>query len=303
MKAFSYTKSPYLVAEIDKIEELRKTLLLTTLSPNEEILFQWNTQIDRIYFTFLLNNKQIARSEIKSLIKTNSLEVSRFKKTLDYLYQQWLVSSETVNVKAFTTLYLLLYGKRANPPEEDLQNSLKYIQTNPDNPLVASALSQILLLTTDYFGPESNLMAPLAGLLFLYKYGYDFRRMLVLEEYYYQHKDRYQGLINRSLRDTNITPWLEFVVEAASYQLNKLLRQISSKDYAQNDSRLVVGLNDRQNSLLRLLDEPGSKISNKIVQKKFKVSPITAARDLAKLVNLGVLFAIGKGRSTYYTKV
>ncbi len=44
-------------------------------------------------------------------------------------------------------------------------------------------------------------------------------------------------------------------------------------------------------------------ITNKKVQKLFKVSQITASRDLAKLASVGLLFTHGKGRSVYYTKV
>jgi len=35
----------------------------------------------------------------------------------------------------------------------------------------------------------------------------------------------------------------------------------------------------------------------------FKVSQITASRDLSKLGALGLLFIHGKGRSVYYTKI
>ncbi|MCX6732604.1 MAG: hypothetical protein NTV98_03635 [Candidatus Roizmanbacteria bacterium] len=54
---------------------------------------------------------------------------------------------------------------------------------------------------------------------------------------------------------------------------------------------------------MNLFSTPGAKVSNRMVQKKFKVSQITASRDLAKLADSGLIFAIGKGRSTYYTKV
>ncbi len=62
-------------------------------------------------------------------------------------------------------------------------------------------------------------------------------------------------------------------------------------------------LNDRQTSILNMLDLPQGSITNRKIQKAYKVSQITASRDLAKLTTLGFLFSHGKGRSVYYTKV
>jgi Fic family protein len=100
----------------------------------------------------------------------------------------------------------------------------------------------------------------------------------------------------------NVTPWLEFVVEGTEYQLNKILKQISSREYEATQEKQLLDLNERQKNILSFLDQPSSKINNKTVQKMFKISAITAARDLAKLTRLGLLFTVGKGRSTYYTK-
>jgi Fic family protein len=53
---------------------------------------------------------------------------------------------------------------------------------------------------------------------------------------------------------------------------------------------------------MAIVDRPGTRITNKMVQKHFKVSQITASRELAKLATLGLIISIGKGRSIYYTK-
>ena len=48
-------------------------------------------------------------------------------------------------------------------------------------------------------------------------------------------------------------------------------------------------LNERQKVILGILDQPGVSITNKTVQKRFKISQITASRDLSKLAILGLL--------------
>lgn len=311
MRNFSYTKSQLLVEETEKIEELRKKLLLSPLSPKDILYFRFSALVNRIYYSLLLAGVSITKKDVIKQLSPQGTrrlsepehEIVRYKKALDYLYHDWLVSTKAVSAPAAIHLFGIASNKRIQVNNEDLQNSLRYVQANPDNPLIQSALSEILILTSAFFGAESPKMAHLTGLLFLYKYGYDFRRMLVLEEYFFQHRDRYNSLITQSLRDPNVTPWLEFVIEATSEQLNSLLRQLSSKEYESDIPESFLDLNERQRTILTLLEGPGSKIQNRTVQKQFKTSAITAARDLAKLTSLGLLYPVGKGRSTYYTKV
>ena len=59
----------------------------------------------------------------------------------------------------------------------------------------------------------------------------------------------------------------------------------------------------RQKEIMMYLENPTASVTNKTVQKLFNISQITASRDLARLANLGLLLAHGKGRSVYYTKV
>lgn len=311
MKAFSYTKTPYLLDQIEKTEELRKTLLLTPLSLKDISYFKWKALVDRIHYSFLLKGTIRDKKTIEELLQPHSLaratsiqkEMVRYKKTLDYIYYNWLVTNNPITLTSLQEVYNELYGEKFRLEDKELHYNLRYIQTNPDNPLIQAGLAYVIFLSHGEISKEGALLSFLTPLMFLYKAGYDYRQFLVLEEYFSQHSDRYHRLISESVRDSNVTGWLEFIVEATEYQLNRLLTNITSKSYNMDSSHAVLDLNDRQKAILSSLDEPGSKISNKIIQKTHKISPITAARDLAKLSNLGFLFPIGKGRSTYYTKV
>lgn len=311
MKAFSYTKTPYLLDQIEKTEELRKTLLLTPLSLKDNSYFRWRAMVDRIHYAFLLKGTFRDKKAIEELLHPHSMthttsiqkEMIRFKKTIDYIYYNWLVTASPITLASLQDVYNELYGEKFRIEDKELHYNLRYIQTNPDNPLIQAGLAYIIFLSHSEIGKEGALLSFVIPLMFLYKAGYDYRQFLVLEEYFAQHSDRYNRLITESVRDSNVTGWLEFIVEATEYQLNKLLKNMTSMDFNMESSHATLDLNDRQKAILASLDEPGSKISNKIIQKAYKISPITAARDLAKLSNLGFLFPIGKGRSTYYTKV
>jgi hypothetical protein len=311
MKAFSYTKTPYLLDQIEKTEDLRKTLLLTPLSLKDSSYFRWRALVDRIHYSFLLKGTVRDKKAIEELLHPHSLthttsiqkEMIRFKKTIDYTYYNWLVTNNPISLQSLQEVYSQLYGEKLRIDDSELHYNLRYIQTNPDNPLIQAGLAYVIFLSHGQIVKEAPLLSYVVPLMFLYKAGYDYRQFLVLEEYFAAHSDRFHMLIAQSVRDSNVTGWLEFIVEATEYQLNKILKYVSSKDFNMESSQAILDLNERQKAILASLDEPGSKISNKIIQKNYRISPITAARDLAKLSNLGFLFPIGRGRSTYYTKV
>ena len=86
-------------------------------------------------------------------------------------------------------------------------------------------------------------------------------------------------------------------------QLKNAYKIVSSSKFQTDLPAAFWKLNDRHAEVMNLLERPGSKITNKKVQKMFKVSQITASRDLSQLVRLGLVFSGGKGRSTFYTKI
>jgi uncharacterized membrane protein len=63
--------------------------------------------------------------------------------------------------------------------------------------------------------------------------------------------------------------------------------------------RAKYELSDRQAAVLHFLIRTG-QINNSTYQEISRVSKPTASRDLASLVNLGILFCMGKGPSTTY---
>lgn len=311
MKAVSYTKSRVLIDDLSKIDNLNRELLLTSVSPTDKLFLRWNKSISQIYYGLILSGFQIENfGEIKIILKEISINsatgkgraVVAYKQGLDYLYKEWLVVPKPVSASDLISLYEQLYKAKFQGSVSDLEQSLNYIQASPDNPIIEAALAQILLINGGFFGRETTHMAQLTAQLFLYKRGYDFRRMLVVEEYCFKHGEQYNRLLSESMRSTNITSWLEFYVDAVTYQLQKLLQDIHNLKYQSSQTKNINSLTDRQRAILQLLDEPGMKITNRDLQHKFSISAITSARDLARLTGLGIIFPIGRGRSTYYTK-
>lgn len=311
MKNFSYTKTPELTSRIAIIESLRKDILLKPLAPLAELELQWTTLLERIYYSFSFKGVTLTHAHIASLFSPHNRkrfppqdkEILKYKAALDYLYYEWLVSDELITRDSIQTLYRIGFEGKLQISESEIDKILDYVQINPEQPIIQASITQYLFLDALAANSDNERFANLIFILFLYKNGYDIRRLLNPEEHFFKSLVRYQNLHTDLSKSANITPWIEYVTEGIVLQLNKVLNNVNNiKNNVRNDE-YVFELNDRQKAVLSLLQRPGTKISNKTVQDMYNVSQITASRDLSKMASMGLIISIGKGRSTYYTKI
>lgn len=300
---FSYNLSSNLKQNLSKIESLRQKILLTPLSPKLEIRLRWKAMLNRIYWAMVfskgrsLNKSQVVKLLTKEANPQNKeeYEVLKYKNALDYIRENWLVSKKLVTPKDVLTLHELACYGRFRSSQEVLKQLLDYLQKSPEHPVVQAAVAYIQIINISPFNLGNTQVASLLALLFLYKTGYDFRGLVVLEECWHPDLIIYRG---------NLTPLLENFSSVLANQLEKTANfDLNTADLDVGLSNSFWELNDRQKAILNYLEQPNLSITNKKVQNLFKVSQITASRDLAKLTNLGLLFVHGKGRSVFYTKV
>lgn len=311
MKNFSYTKTPELSEKLRDVEELRRDLLLKPLSPRTEMNFQWQSLIRLIHFSLTIVGTVVSEEQIQKLLSPEGKkqlnprdkEVIAYKRGLDYLYHNWLVNDEQVNALSIVALYNEVFDGALKSSESDINNALSYIQINPEHPLIQAALGQLIILDLYPFSKHNELFSHLVFLMFLYKNGYDFRRMVVIEELFYKDLVSFNNLISKMRRQANVTEWLEYVASNFVSQLRNVIKAVSYEKQFLTHSTHNIQLHERQQQILDYLSQPNIRINNTAVQKMFKISQITASRDLSKLTSLGLVFPLGRGRSTYYTKV
>ncbi|NJK46306.1 MAG: hypothetical protein HC933_20520 [Pleurocapsa sp. SU_196_0] len=87
------------------------------------------------------------------------------------------------------------------------------------------------------------------------------------------------------------TTWTTYIAEGVASSLETLETQVIQPDM----STPIEPLNDRQWLILSLLERPGSFMSNADAQRMTGATSVTAARDLAGLVQLGLVERRGQG--------
>ena len=324
MLNLAYTITPFLIRYRDKLETARRNILLYPLSPKNELALGYSAAVGRLQAAFLLEEENISKEEIKKVLVNQisfvtqtrlssskvghqSIEqkIFRYKQAHDYLRQEWLVSTETVTVATLIKLHNLVSDGRLQVKDEQLQEVLDYLQTSTDNPFIQAAIAKLVFNGLHAFTEGNERFSTLCSYLFLYKAGLDYRGLLILEDPWAKNISAYRGQYRTALQKTNITGWLEYFVKYAHMQVDQVFQGSVRGSIGSHslESEKVGELSERQKAILNLLDAPNAIITNRTVQKTFKISQITASRDLAKLASLGLLFVHGKGRAVRYTRV
>lgn len=312
MIKLSYNLTPSVQESLQRIENLRRQILLTPVAAKTLLRLRWETNLNRIFYSLYLCDNSLSRSELiklltcqqKKELTEKEKKVFYYKNALDYINQNWLVSKREVSLNAIKTIKeiskatgnLDLYG-------DSLKYILEYIQAGNEHPVVKAAILQIQIFQR-VLGDETDWrLITLCGLLILYKYGYDFAGLIVWEEYFYRDRELIKKIKQKAASQGNLTVWLEYSCQTMVEHLERINRNLSELGYQTEIPSSFWELNERQKEILTILNQPDLTINNRNVQKIFKISQITASRDLTKLTQLGLLYPHGKGRSVYYTKV
>jgi len=286
MKTYYYTKNDLIKNNLEKIDQLRIKFALKSLNPKNLYYLQWVTLNNRI-------NLLIDFNEIKN---TNSFK-ELLKNLFIYIYYNFFGLTNILKTNNLLDLYFKYFNGRLLISENEIDKALKYIQISQEHPIIQACISKIIFFDLNSFSKFNNLFSDIIFNLFLYKYGYDFKKIAVFENIYIPNS--FKKIFSQSLKKENLTPWIEFFTSELVNLLEKTYQEIDQKKETVNYSFL----NERQKQILFLFENPEIKITNKLIMKKFKISPVTASRDLAKLVKYNLIIMVGKGRSTYYLKV
>jgi Fic family protein len=312
MLNITYNISPRLNEYLSRIEDLRKQILLTPIPPAKELQLRWEATFNRIHYSLKLEGNSMKKGDMLKLLSelthqklsNDQKAVLAYKEALNYISINWQGSQNAVDAQTLIDLHKIIGGGRLRVPRAGLQYLLDYLQTTSGSPVIQAAIINIEMEKMQLFTEHNSSIAHLAADLFLYKYGYDFRGFLAYEAAWMEDADSFKENHGRALNAVSLTLWLEYFAQNIVRQLEGIVRSINKPKSGTIDMRESFWqLNERQKSILNYLDQPQITITNRQIQRKHKVSQITASRDLARLTNLGFLLSHGKGRSVYYTKI
>lgn len=316
MLVTAYTKSPEIIEKLQILDQRRRDLHVAPIGRKALYSMVWEASLSRIEASLLEQGTVVSRKEIYEILSNEkpqnerALKITNYKNALDYIRNEWHVTSEDISPHSLAILDMLAFGNKRSTLASrvpvktlyEVKQLLSYLQTADEHPVIQAGIAYVEITRKNVSPVNSHNLATLIAYMFLYKYGWDFRELLVLEKALSKTNSDYMYALKATEEYNNATTWLDYFVSTLIKQTEELLAGNLSGGGRVKDPTLVHNLKPRHMKILARLDDPRSRVTNRQVQELFKISQITASRDLAKLAEMGLLLSHGKGRSTYYTR-
>ena len=319
MLLLSYNVSSKLIELLDRIETIRREILLTPISPENELRLKWDFTVNRIYWSLALTKSSITRQDVikiltnagRGKVMRDDYNVLAYRNALSLIGYEWLASTDPVTGEDVEEVHRLLFSPlgrklkkfRAREAQESVEHFLSYLEKGNDHPVVQAGVAMAQILRIKPFEEGNGRISRLLALLFLYKHGYDFRGFLCLEEHFKKDLVSFSQAYESAAVSRSLTYWLEYFASSFLLQAEKSFETVRQLSFIKSVHSAYFALNDRQKGIMEYLEQPGVSITNRKVRGMFRISQITASRDLAKLASLGLLITSGKGRSVSYIRL
>lgn len=188
---------------------------------------------------------------------------------------------------------------------EDLLNWLKQSKKEV-HPIIRAGILHLEFVSIHPFTDGNGRVARLLTQLQLYREGWGYRKILVLEDYYNRDRLSYynaeaavQG--HQYKKNADCTAWLEYFTTGFLVEARKVLEQIQSIGFgkvSKKADQIFLGRDEIQ--IMDFLTTTG-RITSLDVVDVLKVAKRTAQLKLKNLSDKGLLKLNGKGPSSYYT--
>lgn len=198
------------------------------------------------------------------------------------------------------------------PPAEEVRSLVEELLSWLDkskkegvHPIIRAGVLHLQFVTVHPFTDGNGRVARLLAMLQLYRDDWDFRKILVLEDYYNRDRMSYYNAEHEAQgfaynQEMDFTPWLVYFTTGFVIEARKALEQIQSIGFGQvsNESEQVF-LDRDEISIMDFLTTTG-RITSEDVADILKLTKRSAQFKLKSLTEKNLIQPRGKGPSTYY---
>ncbi|NTV30728.1 Fic family protein [candidate division WWE3 bacterium] len=196
------------------------------------------------------------------------------------------------------------------PPPEDVpslvESFFSWIASEDGietHPILRAGIIMAEIMRIHPYTEGNGRTARALGTASLYLDKYDIKRFFSLDEYYDQNAPEYYVAIQtyRNVEDS-LNTWLEFFVQGLDIELCRVKGRVleMSKDHRLRQEIGQVSLNDRQEEILKFIEDNGA-IKNQDWRDLFpSISDDTVLRDMKDLIDKGVIKKTGKTKAAQY---
>lgn len=203
--------------------------------------------------------------------------------------------------------HLRYKGPEAEKVEELVKQLLEWLYSDPVknlHPVAKAGLFHSQFVHIHPFSDGNGRVTRLLTNLILYLENWDFRRVIVLEEFYNKNRQDYYNALaygweDHYSNDPDFTDWLEYFVAGFLVEARKVKQVISSLGFDKVKNTQQAFLDADEIKIVDFL-MTNQKITSEQVVELLKVAKRTAQLKLKNLVDKGLISPQGKGPATFY---
>ncbi|MDO8618960.1 MAG: Fic family protein [Candidatus Daviesbacteria bacterium] len=187
----------------------------------------------------------------------------------------------------------------------DLLEWLKDSKKEDVHPIIRAGILHLQFVTIHPFADGNGRIARLLTQLLLYRDGWDFRKIIVLEDYYNRDRLSYYNAENRAQgknyqKDMDFTTWLEYFSTGFLVEARKALEQVQSIGFGKKSKKSEQVFLDRDEiQIMDFLTTTG-RITSDDIGDILKLTKRSAQLKLKSLTQKKLIKQQGNGPSTYY---
>ena len=326
----NYQITQAILEKLYKIEQIKEQVKDMPLTPKVLAGLKETSRIITTHYSTVIEGNRLTEREVRQVLKGGAIqgrerdekEVKGYFKALDEV--AILAKKYTITESNIQLLHGLIIGKHSPTPYRTEQNSVVDAQTGfiiympPEAkdvapmmtglvewinesthtlpiPIVA-AIAHYQFVTIHPYYDGNGRTARILTTLLLHQGGYDLKGIYNLEEYYYQHLDKYYNALAvgpshnyyMGRAEADITLWIEFFVSGMLHSFQSVQKHLCMENGSKEDSQILRSLDARQKQAL-VLFEKSDFITAKDVEGLFNFASRTARQLLQKWVRQGFI--------------
>lgn len=174
------------------------------------------------------------------------------------------------------------------------------------HPIITAGIFHSEFVNIHPFVDGNGRMARLLTTLILSRAGWDFRKILVLEDFYNRNRQEYYDALASSSgpkykSGVDYTPWLEYFIAGFLVEARKVSEKIQSIGFGKSGQKnQQVFLDSDEIKIMDFLTTTGRVTSDDVVDI-LKIAKRTSQLKLKGLLEKGLIKQEGKARATFYT--
>lgn len=189
---------------------------------------------------------------------------------------------------------------------KDLLKWLKKSKKEGIHPIIRAAIFHLEFVSIHPFTDGNGRVARLLTQLQLYRNGWDFRKILVLEDYYNRDRMSYYNAENKTQgksykKGMDFSFWIEYFTTGFVVEARKALEQIQSIGFGKVSKKSEQVFLDRDEIKIMDFVTTTGRITSDDVVDVLGVAKRTAQLKLKKLGDKGLITQHGSGTAFYYT--